>query len=138
MTQRLQGDDSPGEGELHDQIAPDLMKVLERSKYFERLDEVLSPSDGSPPNVACDHTFRLTRTILAELDFDEAATEVVVGVLHSRGACCDCEVLYNVAETSRWKAQYWRSKVKEDIEAKDSRSSQEGSSLTPPKAADKF
>ena len=34
----------------------------------------------------------------------------ILAVLTSRGACCDCEVLYNVAEESRLKAQYWSSR----------------------------
>jgi hypothetical protein len=29
-------------------------------------------------------------------------------VLRAQGACCDCEVLYNVAESSRLKAEYWK------------------------------
>ena len=40
------------------------------------------------------------------MDSDEIAD--VLAVLQSRGACCDCEVLYNVAEESRLKARYWK------------------------------
>jgi len=47
----------------------------------------------------------------------------VLDVLRSQGACCDCEVLYNVAENSRLKARYWiivtpiQKKIDIDIES---------------------
>jgi Protein of unknown function (DUF2695) len=40
----------------------------------------------------------------------------IFAVLQSKGGFCDCEVLYNVAETSRLKAKYWRSQVAGETE----------------------
>jgi hypothetical protein len=44
---------------------------------------------------------------------DTDAIEDVLAVLQSRGACCDCEVLYNVADESRMKAEKWKSEFEQ-------------------------
>jgi hypothetical protein len=44
---------------------------------------------------------------LRSLDFEETSIGEAIEVLRSRGACCDCEVLYNVVEASRLKEEYW-------------------------------
>ena len=45
------------------------------------------------------------------MDSDDVAD--VPGVLRFSGACCDCEVLYNVAEESRLKSRYWKARAGE-------------------------
>ena len=45
--------------------------------------------------------------------FDDAAIADALAVLKSKGACCDCEILYNVAEKARLKARYWQSKAED-------------------------
>jgi len=35
----------------------------------------------------------------------------VIEVLNANGASCDCEVLYNVAEESRFKSEYWKART---------------------------
>ena len=44
------------------------------------------------------------------MNLDTTAMEEVFDVLRSQGGFCDCEVLYNVSESSRLKATYWRDK----------------------------
>jgi hypothetical protein len=54
-------------------------------------------------------------SILVAAGFDRAELEDIFAVLQSKGGCCDCEVLYNVAETSRLKANYWLGRAAEQI-----------------------
>ena len=97
--------------ELISSIAPDVMTCLGRCSYFEKLDELLSPENNSTPTEKCDGSFRLSKTILLASGFEREALDDIIAVLQSKGGFCDCEVLYNVAETSRLKANYWRSQV---------------------------
>jgi Protein of unknown function (DUF2695) len=95
--------------ELISSIASDVMTCLTQRSYFEKLDELLSPEDNSTPTEKCDGSFRLSKTILLASGFEQDALDDIISVLQSKGGFCDCEVLYNVAETSRLKANYWRS-----------------------------
>ena len=97
--------------ELISSIAPDVMTCLGRCNYFEKLDELLSPIDNSTPHEKCDGSFRLSETILLASGFERDALDDIIAVLQSKGGFCDCEVLYNAAETSRLKTNYWRSQV---------------------------
>jgi len=58
-------------------------------------------------------SFEISTKILRDsgMDCDDIAD--VLAVLHWRGACCDCEVLYNVAEESRLNAKYWKARFAE-------------------------
>jgi hypothetical protein len=89
--------ESESDDELISSIAPDVMTCLGRCSYFEKLDGLLSPEDNSAPVEKCDGSFRLSETILIAAGFDRAELKDIFAVLHSKGACCDCEVLYNVA-----------------------------------------
>jgi Protein of unknown function (DUF2695) len=90
-------------------IAPYVLEVLEARKFFALLDEDFWPSHLTSP-LACDHTLRRTGRILQSLGMDSEDQDEVILVVMSRGACCDCEILYNVAEESRLKARYWKSR----------------------------
>jgi len=89
-------------------ITPDLMACLRRSHFFERLDGLLCPERGLQAREVCGGNYKLSKSILEVAGFDSADLEDVFNVLRSQGACCDCEVLYNVAESSRLKAEYWK------------------------------
>jgi hypothetical protein len=41
---------------------------------------------------------------------DDEETADVLAVMRLNGGCCDCEILYNVAEESRLKAKYWKAR----------------------------
>jgi len=93
--------------ELISSIAPDVMKCLGRCGFLEKLDGLLSPEDKSIPAQGCDGTYKLSESILIAARFERAELDDIFAVLRSKGGFCDCEVLYNVAETSRLKANYW-------------------------------
>ena len=97
-----------GDG-LISSIAPDVMKCLGRCGFFEKLDGLLSPEDNSTPSPSCDGTFKLSESILHGAGFDRAELTDIFAVLQSKGGCCDCEILCNVAETSHLKANYLES-----------------------------
>jgi hypothetical protein len=101
----------PADNDSVSPIAPDVMKSLTRSGYFEKLDDLLSPEENSIPPKSCDGTYRLSEAVLLASGFMRDDLHDVYAVLGSKGGCCDCEVLYNVAETSRLKAKYWRSRA---------------------------
>jgi len=94
-------------------IAPDVMKYLLGSGYFEKLENLLCPEDNSPPSQHCDGTYKLSKSSLLAKDseLDRNVLDDVFAVLKSKGGCCDCEVLYNVPEESRLRARYWRSRA---------------------------
>jgi Protein of unknown function (DUF2695) len=103
--------ESASDDDLISSITPDVMKCLGRCDFFEKLDDLLSPEGRSTPSPSCDATFKLSESILNGAGFDRAELTDIFAVLRSKGGCCDCEILYNVAETSRLKAKYWRSRA---------------------------
>ena len=108
----LEGMNSTSDDDLVSSIAPDVVRYLQKIRFFEKLDDVLRPKDESRPQAQCCGNFALSKSVLCEFgcQSDEDLADIF-GVLRYRGACCDCEVLYNVAESSRLKAAYWRSQV---------------------------
>jgi uncharacterized protein DUF2695 len=102
------GDDS--HSDLISSITPDVMRCLRRSQFFELLDDLLCPREGSSPR-QCSGDYTLSETILTDAGYDPEEVQEIFDVLRSQGGCCDCEILYNVAEPSRLKANYWRSRV---------------------------
>jgi hypothetical protein len=94
-------------------IAPYVTKYLSGSGYFEKLDNLVCPQNSFTLSQHCDGTYKLSKSILlasgSELDRD--ALDDIFAVLKSKGGCCDCEVLYNVAEDSRLRARYWRGRA---------------------------
>ena len=59
----------------------------------------------------CAGDYILAKRVLQAGAFDSADWDDIFNVLRTQGACCDCEILYNVAESSRLKAQYWKSQA---------------------------
>lgn len=85
--------DQDPEFEFVNKIAPAVLSVLEKERFFERLDDLLCPADSSAERVTCEHSFNISVSILRNLAMDSDDIEDVLAVLHSKGACCDCEVL---------------------------------------------
>jgi hypothetical protein len=108
-------DHGPDEDFNISDIAPYVLQVLRDHGYFDRLDSDFWPAHLLAPE-PCDHTFRRTERILSQLDMESEDVEEAVLVLMSEGACCDCEVLYNVAEESRLKSRYWRRRALDIID----------------------
>jgi hypothetical protein len=108
----LKGMNPASDDDLVSSIAPDVVRYLQKIRFFEKLDDVLRPTGESRPQVQCCGSFAFSKSVLRECgcQSDEDLGDIL-GVLQYRGACCDCEVLYNVAESSRLKAAYWRNQV---------------------------
>jgi hypothetical protein len=104
--------------ELISSIAPDAIHCLEQRDFFKKLDDVFSPENDSRNGEVCDQTYRVSKRILEESGFDEQDVAESLAVLRLKGACCDCEVLYNVAEESRLKSRYWTRRANGQTPAK--------------------
>jgi hypothetical protein len=99
--------------ELIASIAPDVMGRLDRSGFFEKLDDLLCPEDPSHSSAGCGGDSALSEPILRAAGFKGSDLADIFAVLRSKGGCCDCEILYNVAKPSRLKTEYWRTKAQE-------------------------
>ena len=99
--------------ELIKSITPNVMSCLVNCGYFEELDNRLCPADTSKPREHCQGNFNISESILQTHDFDNESLADIFDVLKAQGGFCDCEVLYNVVETNRLKAEYWRSRANE-------------------------
>jgi hypothetical protein len=101
--------------ELIGEIAPDVIKVLVSQRFFEALDDQMCPADLAQPRLRCAGTYAIATAILTKGGFDPLAIGEITQVFASVGACCDCEILFNVAEESRLRSEYW--KARSDLNA---------------------
>jgi len=97
--------------ELISAIAPDVMSVLERSGALSALDDLLCPQSAQTPRASCFGDYRHARDVFLARGFKEEELFDVFHVLMAKGGFCDCEILYNAADTSRLKAEYWRARA---------------------------
>jgi hypothetical protein len=96
------------DAEFVNDIAPSVLGVLETNGFFKRLDDLFSPIEPSHDGVLCVHSFEWSEGILRDLGMDSDDIADVLSVLQLRGACCDCEILYNVVDENRFKSKYWK------------------------------
>ena len=89
-------------------ITPDVMTCFRRSHFFERLDDLMCTDGDSGQREVCGGDYKISKRILKAAGFDSEDLKDMLAVLRAQGACCDCEVLYNVTESSRLKAEYWK------------------------------
>jgi hypothetical protein len=94
-------------------ITPDVMACLVARKFFEELYNRLCPPDTSVPRESCHGDYAISEPILRACGFDESEIADIFDVLRAQGGFCDCEVLYNVVETSQLKAEHWRARATE-------------------------
>src|ERR1035438_8397734 len=94
--------------DLVDKIAPYVLKALRHKRFFETLDDQMCPTDPAQTGLTCGGTYGISITILAKSGFDADDTADITSVLASKGGCCDCEILYNVAPKSRLRSLYWK------------------------------
>jgi len=97
-------------------IAPDVLSVVEKMGVYSGLDDLLAPElEGSTPE-ECHGDFRHLKRVLQEKGFGvRGEIDEIFDVCHvimSAGGYCDCEVLYNVAESNRLKERYWKDRAK--------------------------
>ena len=101
------GMDADLDHDLISSITPDVMISLDRAGFFRKLDDVLCPADGSAALESCGGDFTLSKSILRAARFDPSNLKDIFAVLGELGGSCDCEILYNVAGSGRFKAKYW-------------------------------
>ena len=94
-------------------ITEDVLTVLIGKRFFEALDEQMCPVDSATRRAQCTGSYALATTVLARLRFDSDDLADILRVLAAKGAHCDCEILFNVAETSRLKTEYWTGRAGE-------------------------
>jgi hypothetical protein len=92
-------------------ITPDVMGCLSERRFFEELDNRLCPTEASSAREYGGGTYKISTSILESLGFNEADIAEIFSVLQAQRGCCDCEILYNVAEISRLRTQYWQAKA---------------------------
>jgi len=93
-------------------ITPDVMRCLDDSGFFEKLDDVLCPKDEYRSAESCSGDYELSESILRASGFEKSDFEDIFGVLRAKGGFCDCEILYNVSDSNRLKCRYWRAKAR--------------------------
>jgi hypothetical protein len=101
------------DAEFAESIAEEVIAVLEGHRFFALLDDLYCPTDPTMSERKCGHSYATSIEILKTLGMDSEEIADVLAVLKSRGGCCDCEILYNVAEESRLKAAYWKARYRE-------------------------
>jgi hypothetical protein len=94
--------------ELIAEIAPDVMRALTRRGFFEKLDDKLCPVAELSVEEQCGGNYSISESLLRSLEFDDEELSEIFSVFQLRGGFCDCEILYNVSETNRLKAKYWK------------------------------
>jgi hypothetical protein len=92
-------------------ITPNIMVCLAERRFFETLDNRLCPNETSDAREFCNGNYELSESILRSHGFGDEDIADIFAVLGAQGGFCDCEVLYNVVESSRLKAEYWRAKA---------------------------
>ena len=96
---------------LVESIAPYVMKKLASVGFFEKLDDKLCPPENADASGPCQGRYEISEPLLRSLGFDDEERNEIFQVLQSKGGFCDCEILYNVVETNRLKAKYWKSRA---------------------------
>lgn len=96
-------------------ITADVMTCLNRAQFFEKLDALFCPKESSIPRKSCAGDYKISEAILRNVGFDAGDLEDIFNVLRSQGGFCDCEILYNVAESSRLRSEYWRNRSDEQV-----------------------
>ena len=107
--------DDGADSDLINSITPEVMTSLQRSFFFERLDDLLSPKEDSHQREMCVGNCELSKRVLEASGFDSDDLQDIFNVLRAQAGYCDCEILFNVAESSL-KSEYWKSRAK-DINA---------------------
>jgi hypothetical protein len=92
-------------------ITPDVMRCLDDSGFFQKLDDALCPKDESRTAKSCFGDYQLSESILRASGFEESDFGDIFGVLQAKGGFCDCEILYNASESSSLKSKYWRARA---------------------------
>jgi hypothetical protein len=94
-------------------VEPFIVKALEKIEFFKKLDNQMLPLNPFKKAKKCQGDFTLTKSILIKNNFKENEIFDICHMLMSKGGYCDCEVLYNVADVSKFRKKYWKKRLKE-------------------------
>ena len=97
------------------QLETDILAFVRRG--YPNIEVRVEPWTADPSRPA-HGDYRQARTTLLARGFREDELFDVFHVLMARGGYCDCEILYNAAEASRLKTEYWQARA-EEIEPYD-------------------
>jgi hypothetical protein len=61
------------------------MKCLDRSGFFEKLDDLLSPKETTLPRKGCGGDYKLSESVLRAAGFESEELADIFGVLRSQG-----------------------------------------------------
>ena len=64
-----------------------------------------------PPTPFLRKEYEIATAVVMRSGFDQEEISDILQVLASKGGCCDCEILHNVAEEKRLKAKYWKERA---------------------------
>jgi len=92
-------------------ITADVMRCSAGARVLEALDDVMCPTEAGAERTGRHGDFRISREIFLARGFKPDDLFDVYHVLMAQGGCCDCEILYNVTESSRLKAEHWRARA---------------------------
>jgi hypothetical protein len=93
-------------------ITPDVMRCLDSAGFFNKLDDLLCPEDISSSPETCSGDYTLSESILQGSGFETSDFADIFDVLRAKGGFCDCEILYNAAESNRLKKKYWQAQAR--------------------------
>ncbi|MBB3205676.1 hypothetical protein FHS27_001480 [Rhodopirellula rubra] len=96
--------------ELIADITPDVMRILTAIGFFRKLDDIMCPNDTTVRRAQCWGDYRNAKPLLLSNGITENELFDVFHVLMLQGGFCDCEILYNVLDENRLKAEYWQAK----------------------------
>ena len=83
--------DADPPGSYIDDIAPDVIAVLEKLQFFEKLDEYFCPVEDPEKRVDCHAgSFEISTRVLRDLGMDTDDIDDALAVMRSKGGCCDC------------------------------------------------
>jgi hypothetical protein len=103
-------DDYLADRDFVDSISLDVLGSLNTCGFFSHLEDQLCPADSSKAPQKCSGDLSASSEILVRLGYDDLDIEEIAAVFRLKGACCDCEILYNVAADNRLKARYWKAR----------------------------
>jgi hypothetical protein len=105
--------EADSDDEFISNITADVKNCLVSARFFEKLDDLLGPSEETCSHQICGRDYKLSESILIAWDFSREDITDIWAVLQSLGGFCDCEILYNMAPSSRLAARYWRKRAAE-------------------------
>jgi hypothetical protein len=99
-------------------ITPDILKVLNKIGFFTKLDDLMCPINSTAKPYLCKGDFEISKSILKNHNFSQEDLFDIFHVMMQLGGFCDCEILTNVVEESRFKTEAWKKIANDKISTK--------------------